>query len=250
MAWFHRRNFSFNIFIILLIACFGGLYSSPLFSLLKQNNVLAGNIQSSVVITICGNGIIETGEACDSSNLGGETCASQGYDAGTLYCSSDCASFNVSGCSTTPPPSGGGGGGGSVYIPPAITETKVILQGRAYPNSSVTVLKDGKTVKTKIVDSNANFKIEIVDITAGTYTFGIWAKDKYGRKSITFSFTTSVRSETITTIGGIFIPPTIELDKITLEKGETLNILGQTAPESEISIFINSSGFMLLTRVL
>ena len=240
MIWFRRKNLYFSLFIILLIVSLGGLCLSPLFSIPNHNYVLAGSIQSSVIITICGNGIVETGEVCDTSNLDGQTCVSQGYDAGTLYCASDCYSFNVSGCTTTPPPSGGGGGG-SVYIPPATTETKVVLQGRAYPNSSVTVLKDGSVAGTVIADPQANFKVEITDITAGTYTFGIWAEDKDGRKSITFSFTTSVSSETITTIGGIFLPPTIELDKIGLKKGEILNILGQTAPESKISIFINSA---------
>ncbi|MEK9154726.1 MAG: cohesin domain-containing protein, partial [Patescibacteria group bacterium] len=54
---------------------------------------------------VCGNGIIETGEQCDSSNLGGASCTSQGYSGGTLSCSSSCT-FNTSNCSsggTLPP---------------------------------------------------------------------------------------------------------------------------------------------------
>lgn len=231
-----RKNLYFTAFLILLAGGLGGLFSSPSFF---PRDVQAENLQSSVTITVtvCGNGVIETGEVCDGSNLGGETCVSQGYDSGTLTCSSDCASFDTSGCITSPPPSGGGGG----YISPPPTETKVILQGKAYPYCSITVLEDGKVAATTIADSQANFKVVITDITAGTYTFGVWAEDKEGRKSITFSFTTSVSSGTITTISGIFLPPTIELSKVGLQRGETLNILGQTAPESEINIFINSS---------
>ncbi len=48
----------------------------------------------------CGNGIIEEGEVCDGGNLGGTTCASivgPGSE-GTLYCSSDCTSFETSFC--------------------------------------------------------------------------------------------------------------------------------------------------------
>jgi hypothetical protein len=229
------KNLLLIAITIFLTIGFLGLNLSPYFF---SQNVQAEDLQSSVIVTVCGNGVIETGEVCDGSNVGEETCVSQGYDSGTLACSSDCTSFNTSGCTTTPPPSGGGGG--AVYIPPS-TETKVIVQGKAYPYCSITVLEDGKVAATTIADSQANFKVVITDITAGTYTFGVWAEDEEGRKSITFSFTTSISSGTITTIGSIFLPPTIELSKVGLQRGETLNILGQTAPESKVNIFINSS---------
>ncbi|MCX6817839.1 MAG: hypothetical protein NTU57_03200 [Candidatus Aenigmarchaeota archaeon] len=45
----------------------------------------------------CGNGVIDAGEECDGSNLNGKTCASFGYDAGTLACSSSCK-FDKSDC--------------------------------------------------------------------------------------------------------------------------------------------------------
>ena len=136
------------------------------------------------------------------------------------------------------PPSPPTGAGGGAAPPPAVT--KVVLQGKAYPLSSITVLQDGKIVTTTIADAQANFKIEITNITAGIWTFGIWAEDKEGRKSITFSFTTSVTSGMTTTISGIFLPPTIDIDKTLVQRGETLNILGITAPQSEVSIFVRS----------
>ena len=47
----------------------------------------------------CGDGIRLGGaEACDQSDLGGETCASQGHGSGTLGCAADCT-FDFSGCS-------------------------------------------------------------------------------------------------------------------------------------------------------
>ena len=185
------------------------------------------------IISICGNGIIESGEQCDGSNLAGQTCTGLGYAGGTLSCKVDCT-FNASQCTAAPPP----GGGGGAYIPPTVT--KVIIQGKAYPLSSVTVLQDGKVAVSTTADSQANFKIEITNITVGIWTFGIWAEGKEGRRSITFSFTTSVTSGMTTTISGIFLPPTIELSKTALQRGETLNILGITAPQSEVSIFVNS----------
>jgi hypothetical protein len=37
-------------------------------------------------------------EVCDGTDLASQTCQSQGFATGTLHCSSDCLSFNVSGC--------------------------------------------------------------------------------------------------------------------------------------------------------
>ncbi len=49
---------------------------------------------------VCGNGVIETGEVCDGSNLGGQTCSSQGFSGGTLACNSTCDGFDTSGCTS------------------------------------------------------------------------------------------------------------------------------------------------------
>ncbi|PKN45760.1 MAG: hypothetical protein CVU59_08110 [Deltaproteobacteria bacterium HGW-Deltaproteobacteria-17] len=46
----------------------------------------------------CGDGIVDPGEACDGLDLGGATCESGGYYAGTLSCKSDCT-LDFSACS-------------------------------------------------------------------------------------------------------------------------------------------------------
>ena len=45
----------------------------------------------------CGNGNLDGGEACDGANLGGQSCASQGFDGGSLSCTGACT-LNTSGC--------------------------------------------------------------------------------------------------------------------------------------------------------
>ena len=229
-----------SIIILLTSLILIGLIFSPIF--LSSKEILADNLPTSVTVSItgpiCGNGIREAGEQCDGGDLGGQTCVSLGYASGILSCyaagmPNECT-FNVSGCSA-----GGGGGGGGGYVPPP-TVTKVIIQGKAYPEAEITLLEDGKVLTTKKADPLANFKIEITDITAGVWTFSIWAEDKEGRRPITFSFTANVTKNMTTTVSGIFLPPTIELSKVNLQKGETLNIFGQTAPESEVSISVES----------
>ncbi len=46
----------------------------------------------------CGNAIRDGAETCDSTDLNSHVCLSQGFHGGTLACSSDCRSFDISGC--------------------------------------------------------------------------------------------------------------------------------------------------------
>ena len=46
---------------------------------------------------MCGNGIVEAGEECDGSNLGGSTCAGLGFGGGSLSCAQGCT-LDDSGC--------------------------------------------------------------------------------------------------------------------------------------------------------
>ena len=41
---------------------------------------------------------LEPREVCDSENLGGETCVSQGFDGGELVCGFECNYLDTSGC--------------------------------------------------------------------------------------------------------------------------------------------------------
>ncbi len=232
---------------ILTVLILGLSFLSPIFGFDAE----AIEKTASVVVTICGNNIIEGDEVCDGTDLAGESCQSRGYDGGTLSCKLDCSGFDTSGCTTEeapspPPPSGGGGGGG--YTPPSPPSTSVVIQGLAYPGAEITILKDGQVATGGILaDSDGNFKVTLTTLEAGIYTFGVWAEDKYGRRSINFSFTVTVTSGMTTTISGIFIPPTIELDKTGVARGEILNILGQSAPRSEITVKINSPGEIIKT---
>lgn len=47
---------------------------------------------------VCGNNIIEGTEVCDGTALGGESCGTQGFDAGTLVCLQDCSGYDTSAC--------------------------------------------------------------------------------------------------------------------------------------------------------
>jgi hypothetical protein len=48
--------------------------------------------------TTCGNGMVDEGELCEPFMLEGETCATQGFSAGTLACNATCDGYDTSGC--------------------------------------------------------------------------------------------------------------------------------------------------------
>ncbi|GEM_PF-6412102 len=45
----------------------------------------------------------DNGETCDGSELRGETCVSQGFTSGMLFCNADCKTFNTAACSKQTP---------------------------------------------------------------------------------------------------------------------------------------------------
>ena len=79
--------------------------------ILEAGSTLHGNY--------CGDGEINGTESCDGSALNSQTCVTQGYDTGTLTCSSTCA-FVTSACSNNDPGGGGGGGGGGATTIPSV----------------------------------------------------------------------------------------------------------------------------------
>ena len=56
-----------------------------------------------IIPPTCGLGGLDAGETCDGTDLGGETCQSQGYQSGVLYCGDDCQ-LRTDGCSFTSTP--------------------------------------------------------------------------------------------------------------------------------------------------
>ncbi len=134
--------------------------------------------------------------------------------------------------SSTP---GGGSGGGGVSSP-----TEIKFSGMAYPSSKVFILKDGVIAATTVADPQARFAVTLADLDSGSYTFSVYGEDDKGRKSTSYSFPVFVTTGTSVTIGGIFLSPTIDVDKLQVRKGDPISIFGQSAPNAEVSIVVHS----------
>jgi hypothetical protein len=139
--------------------------------------------------------------------------------------------------SVVTPPSGGGGGGGT--IAPS-SETNVEFSGRAYPLSKVNILKDGQIVLTTIAGPDSNFFAKLSNLSAGNYTFSVYGEDKKGFRGSPFTFPIYITAGVTTKIGGIFLAPTIAVDKSEVIRGDNIIIFGQGAQNAKITINVNS----------
>ncbi|MFH1455272.1 MAG: hypothetical protein ABIF22_03065 [bacterium] len=139
---------------------------------------------------------------------------------------------------TTPPASGGGGG---FYNSPT-----VIFSGRAYPRSTVTLLKDAQVVAFAVADLDANFQIILFGVSSGSYFFSVYSEDYSGNKSSLLTFPVNVTINAITNINGIFIAPTIAIDKSEAKRGDNIAIFGLSAPLADIiiSIYADEENFV------
>lgn len=135
---------------------------------------------------------------------------------------------------------GGGGGGGNNNQSTSDSSTGVNFSGRAYPLSKVSILKDGQLVLNTIAGPDSNFSAKLNGLSSGEYNFSVYGTDKNGVRSGSFTFQVYITSGVVTNIGGIFIAPTISVDKSEVKKGDNIVIFGQSSPDSQVVISVNS----------
>lgn len=222
---------------------------------------------TTLLISSCGNDIVEAPEQCDVSGETGTystTIAGRQCNAQCLwgpYCGDgilqtvhdeECddgnnndADFCASDCTIEPAGSGGGGssGGGSAGGGGSTTDlgdTSISVEGVAYPNRTVNIILDADSVGTVRADSRGNFDFAI-DADPGAATMGFWSTDTNGTRSITFNTTFDVTQGAVTTVRGILLPPTLRANATEINPGDTVTFSGQAAPNVTVELYIDDS---------
>ncbi len=151
-------------------------------------------------------------------------------------------SFAIFGSSSTPtPPPSGGGGEGSGTIMAQPSTSIVTFSGSAYPGSEVTILRDAVVAATTHVGEDAKFSIAIGGLSGGTYLFSVYAKDSDGNRSSMATVPISVTSGVNLNESGIFLAPTIEVNKSEVKRGDPIRVFGQTTPNGTVTISVHSN---------
>lgn len=123
-------------------------------------------------------------------------------------------------------------------ITPSVTG--VTFVGRAYPLSRVELLKDGQIVASILAGPDARFSITVSGVNAGSHNFSIVAIDDNGRRSRALVFPITLASGVTIDVGGLYLAPTLAVDKDEVKQGDNIAIFGQTTPDSEVTIGIAS----------
>jgi len=132
------------------------------------------------------------------------------------------------------------GGGGTA---------RIIFSGYSYPKSSVFLIKDAEMAGTTVAGNNGSFQISLDGISAGTYVFGLYAKDETGLASRLLVYTLRIEEGVTVSVANILIPATITADRAEVKKGDKITISGWAIPNAYISIFVKDSqkGFTFQT---
>ena len=112
----------------------------------------------------------------------------------------------------------------------------------------LSVTKDGQIAITTIAGPDSNFGVSIGNLTTGHYNFSVYGEDNKSIRSSPFAFPIYITGGVTTNIGGIFIAPTIAVDKSQVKKGDNIAIFGQSAPGAEVTININSENELFVRR--
>jgi|SRR5581483_6478219 len=135
---------------------------------------------------------------------------------------------------------GGGGGGGGAVIPTVTAAQNVIIKGKASPQATITLLKDGAKIATVQADANGDWQAES-PVVGGVYVFGMYAVDKNGNRSVTTSFTANAIPGQEMTLSDIVLAPTIGADKSEVKSGNNIQFSGFGYPQSQVNIVVNSA---------
>ena len=140
--------------------------------------------------------------------------------------------------SSSPSGSSGGGGssGGRPNPAPALAPASVTFSGQAYPGGVVTLLRDGESVATAVADARAAFTVAATGTVPGAHTFGLYADDANGTRSMTLTYPVIAAPGGAAVINDVFFPPTIEADTLEVRQGQSIRIKGHSVPNGEIAV--------------
>ncbi|MBI5467092.1 MAG: hypothetical protein HY975_02655 [Candidatus Kerfeldbacteria bacterium] len=123
---------------------------------------------------------------------------------------------------------------------PAPSNPSVEFHGIAAPGAVVTVLRGGAQVGSITAGGDASFTVALVNQPVGQQSYDIQASDATGHSLAPVTFALNLTAGTNTIISGIFLGPSIGVDKPAVKLGQFLTVSGTTAPSSAVTLTVSS----------
>jgi len=106
----------------------------------------------------------------------------------------------------------------------------------AFPNSSVSILVDGKAAITTRTNGTGAYSATIDAIYKGVYTFGVYSTGGDGVKSSTFSTSFTVTGGKTSELTNINVPPSVSVSPNPVTAGQALTVSGYALPNATITL--------------
>lgn len=116
----------------------------------------------------------------------------------------------------------------------------VTFAGYTSPGAFVVLLENNTVIGTTTGSGTGSFNIPISGLNPGDHTFRIFATDTASRSTSQDVLQLYLLGGTSTTVSGILLSSTIQVDKASLNPGDTLTIFGAAKPNSTINIYTES----------
>ena len=134
--------------------------------------------------------------------------------------------------------SDGSGSGSSGTGEEMLPQASVMIEGWAYPGSTVHYLRDGVEVETDVVSSDGYFGDLTEGLERGSYSFGVYAVDSKSVRSATFATTLWLQSDTYNELSNIMLPPTVHVVENSVSPGAPLEVSGYVAPKATVTTWL------------
>ncbi len=183
--------------------------------------------------TAVGTGIAST---TASSTCVGVDCIGTGSGSGTGASGSGSGSSASGGDGSG---SGSGGGGGSSSdVGTKLPQAGVRVTGWGYPNGVVSIVRDGTLARDINAGSDGSFNYTSEQMDRGSYTYAVSGTDSTGVRGASYTTTLWIRSDTVTTLANVLLPPTVTVANRSIEPGSTVPVSGFSVPRANISVWL------------
>ncbi len=125
--------------------------------------------------------------------------------------------------------------------PPGPVNPIVQFEGLAAPAATVTVTRGSQAIGTVTADGQASFSITLTDQPAGQQTYVVGAADDEGRALKSVTFVLNLSASTVTIVTGVFLGPSIAVDRTSVKLGQFVTVTGTTAPQSSVTVTVSST---------
>lgn len=126
----------------------------------------------------------------------------------------------------------------------------VLFRGVAFPQATISLLKNAVTLATTSSAINGAFQIGVRNLTPGIYSFGLQASDNDGIKTSLEIITVYVASGITTLVDGVFLSPTITSDLISVGPGDSFTLSGNAVPNTFITVTIQEGDTKVLKKTM